>query len=648
VEEKKYYTAKEAEAILGMTYSALRHRVNTGQIHDVIPPGKRQAVYLKEDIDRLRKGIERDYYTAQEAEAVLGMTYSGLRNQVDAGHIQSFTPSRKRQAVYVKEDVDQLARELKAFMAIKKRNPTTFGKATSRKEITESANLSDAIFGGHVDVDRQMSWLEKNPEVCYTATNENKVVGYAIMLPLSFEKIEKLLREEEHTVDIDASEIGDFKRGEVIHLYLGGIGVISGVTLIEKRTYGSRLVSGLMKTIIDLGKRGIIIKTLVARSSKPDGIRLLRGIGFTEILSTTDKKNFIIEVEKSGIKEIIQYKEALRESGVLTFPQDGRALAALPVGLPEVPQSHQQSVSPEELLPVCTASIAACWHLMAGREFEAIERAVTTYLPHLIRWAQQSSLHRPTALSLAAQGYLLMGIIALYKLPIPKNFQARLAYCQQAVEYARGSEDHALLMIALTHVANARYDMGQSTELQAYQEAESLLTEQTSPLLRSRVLVDASRAYARSRQVEEALRRISEARVIYPGMVGDAPGFLTADSGPVEMILYEGQSYLALGQHEPATDYYVTAEKTFAGIARLATTMVVPERFLTWVANEQAFTAIKVKNLDDFERYFIQGIQGAEALGSQKRRREAIANWKEARKVWPDEKRVVDLADLLA
>jgi len=48
----------------------------------------------------------------------------------------------------------------------------------------------------------------------------------------------------------------------------------------------------------------------------------LRGIGFTEILSTTDMKNFTIDVERSGIKEIVEYKEALKESGVFTFPQN--------------------------------------------------------------------------------------------------------------------------------------------------------------------------------------------------------------------------------------------------------------------------------------------------------------------------------------
>ncbi|MBV9688374.1 MAG: helix-turn-helix domain-containing protein [Ktedonobacteraceae bacterium] len=322
------------------------------------------------------------------------------------------------------------------------------------------------------------------------------------------------------------------------------------------------------------------------------------------------------------------------------------ALATLPVSLLEVMRSHQQSASPEELLPVCTASITACWHLMAGREFEAIERAVTAYLPHLIRWAQQSSPHRPTALHLAAQGYLLMGIIALHKLAMPTSFQARLAYCQQAVESARGSEDRTLLIMALAHVATAYYDMGQPTGVQAYQEAESLLTEQTAPLLRSRVFASAARVYARFGQVQEALYRIGEARAIYPSIVADAPSFVTADSGLVPMILQEGLAYLALGHHEPTKDYYTMAEKALTQIERVPSTVVVPERFLIWVVNEQAFTAIKVKNLDDFERYFIQGMQGANILGSQKRRQEAIANWKEARKVWPNEKRVTELADL--
>jgi len=71
-----------------------------------------------------------------------------------------------------------------------------------------------------------------------------------------------------------------------------------------------------MDVLISLGRKGVISETIVARSSTADEIRLMRGIGFTEIPSRTKRRNFIIEVEKSGLKEIIHYEQALQESGI--------------------------------------------------------------------------------------------------------------------------------------------------------------------------------------------------------------------------------------------------------------------------------------------------------------------------------------------
>ena len=268
----------------------------------------------------LRKSFK-DYYTASQAMRALGVTEGMFYNFIRNGDLEGTTLPGRKQKVYEKSKIDHLAHELKAFVATRKTSPTTFEKATTRQDILESTKLSDAIFGGHIDLERQMSWLEKNPDICYIAKNEGKVVGYAVLLPLSLRKIEKILREDEFTVNIDASELREFRRGETIHLYMGAIGVIPGVTIAEKRTFGAKLISGLMDVIIELGKRGVIITTIFARSTKPDGIALLRKLGFTEILSITDKKNFMVDVEKSGIKEIVEYKQALKESGVYIFPQ---------------------------------------------------------------------------------------------------------------------------------------------------------------------------------------------------------------------------------------------------------------------------------------------------------------------------------------
>lgn len=102
--------------------------------------------------------------------------------------------------------------------------------------------------------------------------------GCVIILPLKPEKIEKLLREEERTVDLEPDEIEVFQPGVPLHRYGGAIEVTIGLSLAEKRAYGVRLVSGLIDVLVEMGRKGIVIETVTARSTKPDGIRPTRGI----------------------------------------------------------------------------------------------------------------------------------------------------------------------------------------------------------------------------------------------------------------------------------------------------------------------------------------------------------------------------------
>lgn len=258
----------------------------------------------------------KEFYTAAQTKEILGITDGMLYNYVDNGALERIIPPGKKQGVYRRSQVDQLARELRVFVATKKKIVSTFARAT-KEDIPECANISDAIFNASFAVEKQRAWMEKNPDICYVVKNEdNKVVGYALMLPLKPEKIERILREEESSLDLEIKDIGVFEPGKPLHLYMASIAITPSVTLTEKRTYAARLIAGLMNVLINLGKQGVILETITSRSSTVDGIRLMRGIGFTEVPSITRRKNFLIEVEKSGIKEIMQYKQALRESGV--------------------------------------------------------------------------------------------------------------------------------------------------------------------------------------------------------------------------------------------------------------------------------------------------------------------------------------------
>lgn len=261
--------------------------------------------------------VGKGYYTAAQVKEKLGITQGQLYNYVRNGTLHPVVPPGKRNGVYTRREVDQLADELQIFMDIRQKHPTTFEKVTTREEVFETTKISDYIFGGHIDTDRQIEWLKRNPDISYVVKSEGKVVGYVIILPLQPEKIKKILREEESTIDIEPSEIEVFEPGVPLHLYGGAIGTIAGLTLAEKRTYGTRLIRGLIDVIIDMGKRGIVFETFTARSTKPDGIRLLRNLGFAQIPSIAEKKDFVLDIKKSGAREAIQYKQALISSGVL-------------------------------------------------------------------------------------------------------------------------------------------------------------------------------------------------------------------------------------------------------------------------------------------------------------------------------------------
>jgi hypothetical protein len=254
------------------------------------------------------------YYAAQKAQEVLEMTYSAIRNQVIAGNITAKTPKGKRQLYYKAKDVDQLSRELKVFTAHRRNKPTQFERLRTREEMEKCQEISQALFGVQREITDLMKTVEKNPETYHVLKDENQIIGYTAMWPLKSEKLNNILAQT-LPVQVSAEDIEAFERGKSIDLYIVVIAIKPTFTREEKRSYGARLISGLIGVIENLGERGIPIGTIAARSDMPDGIRLMKGIGFTEIEALTpERRTFVINVKESGIPLIRRYKKALEES----------------------------------------------------------------------------------------------------------------------------------------------------------------------------------------------------------------------------------------------------------------------------------------------------------------------------------------------
>ena len=255
------------------------------------------------------------YYTAQKSQEILDMTYSGLKYQVSIGNIKSEIPKGRRQSYYRAKDVEQVSRDLKSFSLHRKNKPTQFITVTTREDVEKCMDISRALFGSERgDTEKHMRIINKNPETYFMIKDEDQAIGYTAIWPVKPERIINLLAQT-IPVKITPEDIEVFEKGKSLDIYINVIGVKPGFTREEKRSYGSRLISGLIEVIVSLGKRGITIGTIAARSNMPDGIRIMKGIGFTEIEPLTpERRTFIINVKESGIPFIQQYKKALRET----------------------------------------------------------------------------------------------------------------------------------------------------------------------------------------------------------------------------------------------------------------------------------------------------------------------------------------------
>ncbi len=252
------------------------------------------------------------YYTAQKAQEVLNMTYSGLKYQVMIGNIKAEIPKGRRQSYYRTKDVEQISKDVKSLSLYRRNKPTQFARVETREEMIACQEISQALFNvGRDMVDKRMEILKRNPDTYYMLKDEDQIIGYAAIWPVQPDKLNSLLAQT-IPVKISPADIEVFESGKIIDIYIDVMAIKPVFTREEKRLYAARLIAGIIEVILNLGERGVTIGTIAARSNIPEGIRLLKGIGFAEIEPfTPERRTFIIEVRKSGIPYIIDYKNRL-------------------------------------------------------------------------------------------------------------------------------------------------------------------------------------------------------------------------------------------------------------------------------------------------------------------------------------------------
>src|SRR6266567_6394349 len=164
-------------------------------------------------------------YTSSEARSKLNVSTSTFKRFVDTGKIRKITPPNKKQGLYVKEDVDKLAEEMKPFTNIARRgNNQKWNGALSTtvdwqkiSDLPAILKLDLKVYQENIvgDMGLYISWERKNPKITllsFESENRENVLAYISLVPLPEQIILSILKGERPELSISADEVETYER----------------------------------------------------------------------------------------------------------------------------------------------------------------------------------------------------------------------------------------------------------------------------------------------------------------------------------------------------------------------------------------------------------------------------------------------------
>jgi tetratricopeptide (TPR) repeat protein len=195
-----------------------------------------------------------------------------------------------------------------------------------------------------------------------------------------------------------------------------------------------------------------------------------------------------------------------------------------------------------------------------------------------------------------------------------------------------------LISLASTYFYAADPEAAATTYEQAFRHGGAL-----PPLQRSRVYAELAVVYAQLGREQDSVRAAAQAEELYPDRPEQDPSFLYAEFTPGSLALERGLAYIALAERFPGRGYEKSAASVFA--RAVAPVPAIPDRIRFEIINHQASTAVLLGDLDAFEGFMGQGLDGVALLRSRQRLREMQATWRRAEQHWPGEQRVTAFRD---
>lgn len=216
------------------------------------------------------------YYTAQEAQAKLGVSKSLFHKQVKQGLIPKTSLPGMKRGLYPRRDIDALALSMSSSSEEYVFSPSTPADQVEERQIGIKCFGSDFI----TPLAERISFQQKNRFTFHSFKVHRKVVGYISMFHLPDHYLDDLLTGRKIEKEIEVKDVLPFARLENFRVYIDVIVVDPDLSSHLRGLYAGMLVFHFIALILGLVGNNYQITHLYTVAATKEGERLFRKIGF--------------------------------------------------------------------------------------------------------------------------------------------------------------------------------------------------------------------------------------------------------------------------------------------------------------------------------------------------------------------------------
>ena len=219
------------------------------------------------------------YYTASEAQAKMGLSKAMFFRKVNQGLIPKVVPPGMKQGVYPKRDIDALA--ISMNMVFEQFDKINFSRSTPADQV-EEMNIGIRCFGSDfiTPLPERIAFQQKSDYTFHSLKVDGRVAGYVSMFRFPDNFLDDLLTGRAIERDITVKEVLPFARLEPFSVYIDVMAVDPHLPIHMRRFYAGVMVSRFIDLLLNLLANGYQISHLYTVTATVEGDQLVEKLGF--------------------------------------------------------------------------------------------------------------------------------------------------------------------------------------------------------------------------------------------------------------------------------------------------------------------------------------------------------------------------------